>query len=1365
MNAKLLIFWLIVFLSFKINVVSTPKEKVKYLGIEQGLSNNYVTAIFQDNQGFMWFGTQNGLNRYDGYQFKVYNHQPGNRFSLADNRITEIISDSAGRIWVALKKGVSILDGRGNVCGHLAYSRQRGDASKVIDFAVYGLAVDAKGTIFAASERAGLLRVDAPAHPFTEALQVPLQVDGEVRFEYYVHTLDLDRNGNVWLVVHGIGLCRYMPETQQVHPVSNTVHTATCMVATDDGDIWMGTDNGLFRYRIATRETRFYGLKDGLSSVNIATLYHDGARELWVGTDGGGITIIDTPTDKCTYLTAGNHGGQLTSGAVFSVFRDAASRYWIGTLRGGINVLDPKGSHFQVVRHSQAEYSSSARDFILSFAEDRSGNVWIGTDGAGLTYWNRRQHTFTHYQHVGGAPASLSNDFITNLLVDRQGWLWVATYGGGINKFDERSGTFARYPCYNTQQHYENGRVWRLYEDREGIIWAGTLAGGGLYQFNRVANRFDLYDPAIQNVLTIWEDSNSDLWFGTFTDLIRLDRKTQHVARFNIGHSIRFIRQGGQDSLWIGTEGGGLLHFAKETGVYTSYTVGNGLPDNVMLNVLEDDSGNFWIATFNGIAKFNPQTKAVRNFYQSDGLQSNQFNYNAALRLQTGEFLFGGIHGFNRFFPDSINAASAMPRLVLTDLRINNQPYNLSSRIADTISLRNLERLVLPYDEAVISIGFSALEYSSPDKIRYAYFLEGWDKSWNEVGTQRTAHYSRLEPGGYTLHIRSTNADGEWNTEGRMVAIEVLPPWWRTTWAYGLYLLIVLGMGYTYLYYVRRQTALRYDIKIARLEIEKEKELNEKKLAFFTHISHELRAPLTLIINPVKEMLYNKDNVVDSRELVTVYNNSRRLLSLVDQLLLFRQADKETGSLKLARLDMVALCREVFLCFRQYAASKGIDYSFSCGVEQIEIYADREKIEIVLFNLISNALKFTPKGGRVTIEARDETGCVAIQVADTGAGIPDHVGDAVFNRFYRDFSNPGNTISGFGIGLFLVKKIVESHHGSVSYTSKEGSGTCFTVKLLKGKQHLGNSYIFEDIGEHSVFLEELLGTEAEYIPSVPEPTQALEKVTQVMSQRPLLLVIDDNEQIRHYVRQLFESDCEVQEAASGEAGLQLIKTMQPDIVISDVIMSGCSGIELCSAVKQDPSISHIPIILLTASSTAEIKLKGIESGADDYITKPFDKGILQARVHNILKSRNQLQQYFYNEVTLRSSDFKVATEYRDFLDRCITVVEQHLDNPEFNVGTLADEMGMSQSNLYKRVKSISGRSTNEFIRFIRLRKVAQLLISTDYNVSEAAFTAGFNDMKYFREQFHKLFGIKPSAYKKKFQATMAPKNYRFPPTI
>lgn len=1350
------IFYIVLFFIFLVRFELTAKEPVVYIGIEQGLSNNFITDIFQDSHGVMWFGTIDGLNRYDGYKFTTYKNQPDNSHSLIDNRVTDIGEDYRGYLWVATKKGVSMMNTKGSEFHSLEYTDINRLNTKV-ESVINGLAFDPKGNRFFAGDGTGLLMVPHSSEAFSRAYQVPLFKDNHRVLDYNVQAIDCDKEGTIWLIVHGVGLCFYDEKANVVRLHSDQFKSVKNLKTDQLGNIWMGTDWGLYKYDFKRDTFQHLTDQNGLSSNLVSSLNFDKNNRLWIGTDGGGINVLDTQTGKFIYYTGREKGGTLTSSAIFATYEDAESRQWIGTLRGGVNVIDPNKGRFKLVQQSNQQGVMDANDFILSFMEDKNKNVWIGTDGEGITVWDRLKNRFSSYKHQAGNPSSLSNNYVTNILQDSKEQIWIATYGGGINRFDKDKGEFKRYICFNTTTNYENRNVWKLYEDRKGNIWATTLSNGGLYKLDRQKDEFVLFDASITNVLSIYEDKRGIFWFGTYSDLIKYNENKQTKTHISIGNAVRFIHQGQQDSLWLGTEGGGLLHIDKNSGKFNRFTETDGLPSNAVLNLLEDGKGNYWMSTFNGLTKFDPENQKTRNFYESDGLQSNQFNYNASIKLSSGEFLFGGIKGFNAFFPDSINLEFKMPKLILTDLRVNNKSYEYFEGIAKDENLFTLEKLKIPYNEAVLSIGFAALEYSSPDKIQYAYYLEGWDKGWNYIGSQHIANYSKLSEGSYTLRIKSTNANGDWNTAEKVISIEILPPWWRTSWAY-LACFLIVGSGlYMYVYYDRRQTKLKYEVEFARMEVTKEKELNEKKISFFTHIAHEFRTPITLIVNPVKELLYSENKQVESGELVIVYRNARRLLSLVDQLLLFRKADSETDKLKLVKLNIVSVCYEVFLCFKQHAESQELNFKFECEEESVELYADREKIEIAFFNLISNAIKFTPKGGSVIVKIKQEEEKIGVTVSDTGCGIPEHVGDDLFAKFYRDFNNNKQGVEGFGIGLFLVKKFTELHKGSISYTTNKEEGTSFLLTLQKGKKHFHDQYVFEEMGERSVFLEELIEGESKEI-AKKNVQKDIKKVTEIISDLPIIIVIDDNEEIRQYINGIFSDTFVVYESESAEEGLDLIKLYEPDIILSDVVMKGTSGIDLCVQVKEDASLSHIPVILLTASSSDEVKLKGIESGADDYITKPFDKDILIARVSNILKSRNQMQQYFYNEITLQSNDFKIAAEYSDFLSECILIVEQHLEEADFNVKSLADEMGMSQSALYKRIKSVSGKSPNEFIRFIRLRKVAQLLISTNQNISQAAFSAGFNDLKYFREQFFKLFGMNPSQYKKKYKDNFQ-KNY------
>lgn len=1333
-----ILFSLTLFACTSLNVQSTVNTKVKYLGIEEGLSNNYVTAIYQDQMGFMWFGTFDGLNRYDGYQFKTFRHRPGPKNSLPDNRITDMIDDTTGRMWVATKIGAAVLDYDEQTFHHLRLSRNDGNTES-IDFAINELAEREDGSLFAASEKSGLLALKMRTGMEPVGIPIPLLHQGHLTIAYHVQAMDVDSESRIWVVVKDVGIGYFDRADSVVHIASNGVTDASSMEISANGGIWIGNREGLFHFDSRTKQIIHCTEKDGLSGNQVTALTETRDQKLYICTDGGGISVLDLHSRRFSYLLGHDDGGPLSSKAVFAFYEDQRNRQWIGTLRGGVNIIDPHAQKFGLVRHDTPDGKTSSKNFILSFAEGKDSSLWIGTDGGGLAYWNRGDDSFEHFEHQPGIDGSLSSNFVTSLLHDSRDQLWVGTYGGGINRWDARRRRFIRYSCFHPGRKREYSNIWHFLEDSKGRIWAAALDGGGLFVLNRQKDRFEPVESGITNPLSIIEDDDQTFWVGTFSELVHLDPVHRRVTRYSIGHPVRSIRKNNARHLWVGTEGGGLLWFDKGTGSIRRYTDTEGLPSNAVLQMAEDHHGHLWLATYNGLTRFSPHKGRFQNFFKSDGLQSNQFSYNAALTLQNGELAFGGINGFNIFNPDSVGIEPLAPKIVITDIRTGTKPFNAYHGSERPTTPARAEKLILPYRDASLSVGFAALEYSFPDKISYAFFLEGWDKNWNHVDGQRNAFYSLLREGDYRLRIRSTDANGMWNGEERILAIKVLPPWWRTHVAYALYLLFGLAAVYTYVIYDRRQTRLTYQVEWSRKEMAKERELNERKLAFFTHIAHEFRTPLSLIVNPLKDMLYSKTKTSDTEELSLVYRNAKRLLSLVDKLLLFQKAETQSDDLRLVKLDIKTLAHEVFLCFKQHADSRLLDYRFQSTLSNVFVVGDREKLEICLFNLISNAIKFTPEQGTVIVQLSEREQHVDITVSDTGCGIPSHIGDSLFERFYRDRLGNKQSVTGFGIGLFLVKKFIELHHGTVTYISQENRGSQFTLRLLKGRGHFSGQLLLEDLGDHSMFLEEL----------TEETTEVPDNIT-VTDGRPVLLVADDNLQIRQYIAKIFRNDYHVYTTGDGTKALELIKKHEPDIVISDVVMDGMSGIDLCTTIKQDPSLSHIPLILLTASTSKDVKLKGIEGGADDYITKPFDNALLTARVANLLNSRSQLQDYFYNEITLQSNPHTISKEYSDFLNRCIDVVERQLDNTGFTVKMLADEIGMSHSNLYKRIKSVSGKSANEFIRFIRLRTVAKLLVESGCTISEAAFTAGFNDMKYFREQFTKLFGMKPSDYKRKY---------------
>ncbi|WEK33571.1 MAG: two-component regulator propeller domain-containing protein [Candidatus Pseudobacter hemicellulosilyticus] len=1344
------------------------KPVLAHVGINQGLSNNSVRCIYQDHNGFIWFGTYDGLNRYDGYTFKVFRNKLNNTASLPHNYIYAIHEDQSYRLWVGTGQGLVTYNPLLNSFDP-AWFRPEGYNSAVrVNANVNCIQSDTAGAVFIGTNGWGLL-TQGPGQD--TATQVPLQIGGASTTGYNVQALAVDSQQRVWLFILETGLCVYDKTTHQIRVVNQAVRSASCLAPDSTGTLWIGTPNGLYKYAMASNALAGHltETNGALPSNRVVSLCFDQQQHLWIGTDGGGIAILNIADGQLNYLQPGENTNSLASESVFSIHADQENRIWIGTLKGGVNIVDWQKSRFQTYTHARREENSLVNNFVASFYEDNNHkDLWIGTDGGGFSIWDRNTNRFINYRCQASNPRGLSHNSVSYILKDQQDKTWLATFGGGINRFNRSAGTFEHFRCINQETGEENRNVLLLFEDREQRLWATTFGNGKLYLFNPAAQRFEAFDQQLNDLISLTQDHAGYLWAGNSYQLIRIDTRNRKHSIYDIGKPIRSIYEDSNHRLWIGTEGGGLLLFDRQQEkLIKRYSDADGLCNNAVLNILEDNDGILWISTFNGLSRFDPAAGKFRNFYQSDGLQSSQFSYNAALKLHSGQLVFGGIGGFNLFNPRDILPRSYMPPVLFTDMHINNRGLSHLQPYIDQSTDGAIQSLRIPYDQAVLSFTFTALEYTSSEKIRYAYYLEGWDKDWNYTGSGRTINYNNITEGSYRLRVKSTNAEGVWNERETVLSIRILPPWYRTVWAYLFYFVTVVSLIYTWYRYRNRQQQLQYAIQLAQLDAEKEKEINEKRQAFFTHVSHEFRTPLTLIINPIKDLLKKQSSPAEQGELNVVYRNARRLLSLIDQLLLFRKAEEQADQLHIAPINITRLCKEVFLCFVQQAKARQIRYEFHSAEEELEIQADREKMEIVFYNLLSNALKYTPDGGAVTFTLTGKADTVEAIVADTGIGLTPEAASRLFEKFYQVKDKSAPTRTGFGIGLYLVKHSVDRHQGQISFASAPGAGTSFTITLPKGQAQPASQLQPESQPasaaqpEQPVFLEELAANEAD-LPEAPATRLAVTEkmgLESVITDRESVLVIDDNEAMRQYVAGIFHDQFTVYEAASAEAGLELARKYLPDLIISDVVMGDMTGIELCRIIKETPALNHIPVILLTGSFSPDSRLKGVEGGADDYITKPFEKDLLQARVSSLLKNRQNLQRYFYNEITHQENPLKIPEEYKAFLEQCIAIVERNIDNEEFTIQVFATEIGMSYSKLYKKIKAISGQSANAFIRFIRLRKAAELFINTNYNVNETAFYVGIRDVKYFREQFYKTFGLKPSEYIEKYRKVFG-KNYQ-----
>jgi signal transduction histidine kinase/ligand-binding sensor domain-containing protein/DNA-binding NarL/FixJ family response regulator len=1370
-----MIAFMILFLN--IFCFGTQRENGRVLNytLKQGLSFGIVNSIVQDDKGLMWFATSDGLNQFDGRTFKIFKFNAEDQKSLSGNYIKSIFKDKEGVIWVSSRKGLNeFLAKKEQFIRHNLSPYQTKTDTDVSD-----ISQARNGDLWLSLNGNGFCSFDRKNKKATYYNRTTLPILSTNS----VLNIFEDSNNLLWVGTRDSGL-----EVFRIDKNRNLTKTALDLSALPNarinkiyedhrGDIWIASSKGLIFFKRSTN--KFYILKiNTIHGNNIClSLIQDQKKRLLIGVQDGGLYSLDlnnvqeqNPAQFSFEPVKNSRGEGITQRSVQSLFLDKDQNIWLGTYGEGVYLISSIAEKFQ---HFEKKFVDERADGYLRYygmCTDKEGNLWLGTDGNGIYKTKSTGEVIKHYPPTN-KPGGLSDGAVISAYRDSGGNLWFGTYSKGLFLYNPLTDSFTQYannPANKQSLPVNDVRV--IFEDSKKTIWVGTN-GGGLCRMDRAKGTFSQFIPSnssinSNDVRAITEDTRGNLWIGTYGGgLNYLIPQTMKFASFlndpgkkfflsnRIIFSLYFDKK---ERLFIGSEGNGLLVVDTKTKKAKLFSENNGLANDVINAIQAESEDKIWVSTNKGLSRINLTDATIENFDRSNGLQSGQFNPGSALYHEKEKFIcFGGTEGWNLFYPDQIKSSQYRPRVLVTGIELlgkdmpdgsKKNENSLSKQITDQTSV------TLDPKQNVFSVVYTALNYAYPERSKFAYMLEGLDKDWNYVLNEHAATYRYLPAGDYTFKVKASNQDGIWSDDFASVDIRILPPWYQTWWAYLLYATAIILAFYYYQQYKIRQANLQYEIKLAHFETQKEKELNEKKISFFTHISHEFRTPLTLIINPAKELLKENNTSQDGASLNIIYRNAKRLLSLVDQLLLFRKAEQKQDSLTLAVHNLPELIREVFQYFSIQAEHKHIDYAFSCTHEDLEITVDREKIEIALFNLISNAIKFTPENGRVSISLTETDQQVQILVSDTGPGIPLEAREKIFSVFHQYADSRFPSKGGFGIGLFLARTFTESHFGTLTYDSVPDGGTTFNMTLWK--QHpalLADSKTGIQTKNTSVLLEELAEVPPQETTTLLLNGENKPVLEELSEDTATLLIVDDDTEIRQYLRHIFSGKYKLLEAVSGEEGLMLVKRYLPDIIISDVMMGGISGIEMCAQLKADVSLSHIPVVLLTASSSTQVRLQGIEGGADDYISKPFDKDLLVAKITSILKNRSDLQKYFFNEITLQNNDFKISAEYKEFLKNCISIVENHLMDPSFNIKVLAAEIGMSHSTLYNRIKSISGQSTNGFIRFIRLRRAAEILITTDTTISETAYQVGINDIKYFRAQFNKLFGMKPSEYIKKYR--------------
>lgn len=1357
--------------------------RVLRYSIREGLSFGVVNSIAQDNDGLMWFATGDGVSRFDGTAFRNFKYDRSDPHSLPGNYVKSIIRDKNGTIWVSSRDGIAeFVPTSQRFNRYKPFQNKTGVGNDVSDIS------QGRGDrLWLALNGSGFASFNIKTHRFTHHNQQTLPG----LFTNAILNVFEDSQGMLWLGSRdsGVEVWKYSPSGKLVKAGVDTDNVPASRINAIYEDhlrnVWIASSRGLILFKRA--ENRFYDLH--ISTFHHSDIYlsliEDRQQNLLIGVQDGGVyrlalsqMAVRAPDALVFEQVRDKDNKGITQRSVQSLYIDKDRNVWLGTYGEGTYLISAIPEKFR--KFEQKTIDSRAESYLRYYGmcADKDGNLWIGTDGDGIYKTTASGEVIKHYA-ASGQPGQLPDGAVIAAHRDRQDRLWFGTYSKGLVRYDPATDSFKRYAADPSDpRSLGKNDVRVIYQDRHRNIWVGTN-GGGLSLLDERTAKFRNFIPSnsslnANDVRAITEDQYGNLWIGTYGGgLNYLNTRTmEFVAWFNAAGkepylSNRIVFSLYMDSigrLWIGSEGNGLLLLDTRAKKVRLFDEKRGLASNVINAIQPESQDKVWVSTNKGLSRIDLKAGSIENFDTSHGLQGGQFNPGSALLNATsGLMSFGGTEGWNLFDPKQVRASRYQPKVMISGIRIFGKDKE-NEAISLFEYLGKQRRFSIKPDQPVFSIDYTALNYAYPELTRYAYMLEGLDKDWNYVENERSATYRYLPSGNYEFKVKVANQDGIWFEDFASLPIRIMPPWYQSWWAYFLYILTIGVVLYYYQQYKLGQEKMKYEVQLAHMETRQQMELNEKKLSFFTNVSHEFRTPLTLIINPIREMMQSAvgadvSSVSPSAEVSSattgnmhiIYRNAKRLLSLVDQLLLFRKADQQTDQLKPAAHHFQQLVTEVFQCFLHQAEQKHIHYELTLPETELEVVCDWEKTEIAIFNLISNALKFTPEHGTVHVQVVDLDEQVEIVVSDTGPGIPADAGEDIFKVFHQYADRRFAARGGFGIGLYLAKTFVENHFGQLRYESELDRGTTFHVLLWKAHPDLVSQARGSEI-PGSVLLEELSdGVMPVKTPALPDWQSELLDMKEPSTESHTMLIVDDDPEIRQYLASIFSGKYKMFDAGSGEEGLELVRKHLPDIVISDVMMGGTSGIELCRQMKLDMALSHIPVILLTASTSQEVRLKGIEGGADDYISKPFDKDILVARVASILRNRNDLQRYFYNEITLQTSDFKISVEYKEFLTECIRIVENHITDPGFNVKVLAAEIGMSHSTLYNRIKSISGQSATSFVRFIRLRKAAQLLITTDITISETAFSVGINDIRYFREHFQKLFGMKPSDYVKKFR--------------
>ena len=1327
-------------------MVVAQSYQFKHLEVSDGLSNNSVNTICKDRDGFMWFGTTTGLNRYDGYTFKIYQHAENDPGSLPDNYITDIVEMPDGRFWVNTGRGYVLFDKEQDcfitdVTGFMKNLESGGVPEQVF--------VDREGNTCLSVAGEGCYRYkEGGKRLFFSYVEHSLPEHGVTQIAECSDGLLLIYNTGLLVCLDRATLAIKWKsdEIKKYIPAGKTIEFS--LFVDRDNCIWAYSLMGIWAYDCGTKSWRtdLTAIWSSRPDVIIHAVAQDIEGRIWVGKDYDGIDVLEKETGKVTSLVAHDDNGRsLPHNTIYDLYADRDGIMWVGTYKKGVSYYSESIFKFNM-------YEWGDITCIEQADEDR---LWLGTNDHGILLWNRSTGKAEPFWR--DAEGQLPNP-VVSMLKSKDGKLWVGTFNGGLYCMN---GSQVRSYREGTGNALASNNVWALMEDDKGRIWIASL-GGGLQCLEPLSGTFETYtsnnSALLENNVTslCWVDDNT-LFFGTASQGVgTMDMRTREIKKIQgqsgsmklSNDAVNHVYKDSRGLVWIATREG-LNVYDTRRHVFLDLSSVAEAKGNFIAAITEDQERNMWVSTSRKVIRVTVASDGKgsylfdsRAYNSEDGLQNCDFNQRSIKTLHNGIIAIGGLYGVNVFAPDHIRYNKMLPNVMFTGLSLFDEAVKVGQsyggRVLIEKELNDVENVEFDYKQNIFSVSFASDNYNLPEKTQYMYKLEGFNNDWLTLplGVHNVT-FTNLAPGKYVLRVKAINSDGYVGIKEATLGIVVNPPFWMSWWAYLLYAVGLVIVLFLARYRMLKREREKFHLQQIENEVAKNEEINNMKFRFFTNVSHELRTPLTLIISPLEGMLKETTDELQSTRLQLMYRNAQRLLHLVNQLLDFRKGEMSTHQLSLSEGDIISYVHSVCNSFLLMADKKHIQFSFFSGIDTFSMAFDADKVGKIVMNLLSNAFKFTPEGGRVTVMIEHVAGTpdiLEIKIADTGIGISDVDKEHIFERFYQAGHKGVEETTGNGIGLSLVRDFVTLHEGEVKVFDNIGMGSVFVIQFPV--KHV----------ETQVQLPEETGMPA----GDEEDKEMKEEAREEMERKnfPLLLIVDDNEDFRIFMRYSLELQYRVKLAVNGKEAWEMMQEELPDLVISDVMMPQMDGNELCRLIKQDKRTAHIPVILLTARQNTEAKLEGLQTGADDYVTKPFNMTILVLRIRKLIEL-SRYHRVTQGMIDPAPSEIVITSLDEKLIEKAIKYVEDNMSRTELSVEELSRELGMSRVHLYKKLLQITGKTPIEFIRVIRLKRAAQLLRESQLHVSEVAFEVGFNNPKYFSRYFKDEFGVLPSVYQEK----------------